>query len=285
MCAARSGPVDRDGDRIPDHADPFPDDPDRPGRTKPGTLYANTATTLFELSGGGRDAAPVGTFSFADGRSRSVTDLAIDRYGVLYAISFDALLVCDPATARCETLFGLLDAHNALGIVPGGGDGPDRLVAVTTAGGVRWMDPATGPEPLVNLSGASSGDILASGPDVVVAAEDAGAGRPDRLVQLAVGSRRVLRSETAPGGKIYGLARCGADVYALDADGSVYLSPGGGPYERVATTSHPWWGAACSPMTLTEAPVVEPRGQEPKPREPEAAEPEPDVPAPGCGCG
>ncbi len=283
LCGARSGPVDADKDGIPDHADPFPDDPDRPGRTKPGQLYANTASELFEISGGGRDARAVGRFSFADGRARQVTDIAIDRYGVMYAISFDALLVCDPSTARCETLFGLLDSHNALAVVPGGDEVPDRLVAATTAGGVRWMDREKGPEPLLALPGPSSGDLFAYSSNRIVAARDTGAALPDRLDEFSAAPPSILRGRDAPGMTIYGLARCGADIYAFDENGTIHLSPGGGSFVRAASTVHPWWGAACSPMQLTSAPVEEPRGPEPPPPEPEA-EPEPEPPAPGCAC-
>ena len=84
--------LDLDGDFIPDHADLFPTDATRPGRAAPDSAYAHTEDTLYRFD--------VATFAIqnigipnVDGGT--LTDVAIDRFGVLYAITFENLAVAN----------------------------------------------------------------------------------------------------------------------------------------------------------------------------------------------
>jgi hypothetical protein len=268
LAIAFRGTVDRDGDGIPDPADPFPDDRDRPGRAEPNTVYANTSTTLFAISPDGRDIRGIADFTFSDGTGRMVTDLAIDRFGVMWAVSFDALHVCHPKTARCEVLSTMSRSFNALAVLdvesePGG----QTLVAATTDGNVHLIRRDGTLLRTGSLGGPSSGDIMVRS-GIVLAARDEPQG--DTLVTLDAASGNVKDVIAAlPGAHTYGLATCAQIALALDEGGELHHLDAAGKATFVRDTEVAWWGAACSPETYA-----------PKPSEGDLA-PESDDPAPG----
>jgi hypothetical protein len=139
-------PPDDDGDGIPDSADPFPADATRPGRAMPSTVYMHTASELFSMDVKMYKVTWLGNFQWPDdGGVHKMTDIAIDRWGVLYGVSFDRLYVCHPFTAECWGQGSLPDGFNGLTLVPKGvlGD-EDVLIGVSGAGHWFRLEPAPG---------------------------------------------------------------------------------------------------------------------------------------------
>lgn len=279
------GMADRDQDRIPDQADPFPDDPDRPGQALPETVYAHSSATLFTVDRSSGQPTTVADFSFADGTSRQVTDIAIDRWGVMWAVAFGDFHTCHPRTGRCETIGRLPGSFNALTIVDpelfGGVE--DGLFGVTTDGAWYRIGRDGSATALGHHGGSSSGDAYHVGVSVMASRD---AGGPDELIALDPRQRDSVRSlGSLPHHEMYGFAACGERVFGFDSAGSVHRLRGE-RFERVSGTGIAWWGAACSGPRIEFERVTPPPG----PREPKVApggepgEPAPDPAAIGCGC-
>jgi hypothetical protein len=198
----------------------------------------------------------VAQFSFADGVSRGVTDIAIDRWGILWAIGFSDRLVCHPTTGRCEVMGSLPGSYNALGAVRGAVPHADVLVAAATTGNVIRIAFDGTVTPIGHLGAASSGDADHHGDRVYFAR--AGDGR-DELVSFAAddvlmgappaGPRReaALASSTT-----YGLTACHGALVTVDDRGVVRW---GEPLDLRDTidTRIAFWGAACSRPPPPEA--------------------------------
>jgi len=254
--AARVGLRDRDGDGIADRYDPFPDDAERPGRADPDTIYANTSAELYRIDDGGKSIRRIGPFSFSDGLARSVTDIAVDPWGVMWASSFDAIMVCDPHVARCEVLASTTASLNALehARTPTGDEaayGVD-LYAASTSGGLYRVDRRGRVERIGELGGPSSGDLVPHGEFIGAARDDPGG--VDTLV--AFDATDLARRDVArlPDTEIYGLARCDDHrALAFDASGWIYRADGAGSVADWKNVGHPnlaWWGASCSPRVF-----------------------------------
>ncbi len=287
MAAHKPGGMpDRDGDRIPDAFDPFPDDADRPGKARPNTIYAHSSTTLFTVDAGDGTPTAVADFGFSDGLARQATDMAIDRWGVMYVVAFSTFHTCHPGTGRCETLAELPASFNALTTVGPGvfADGSDGLLGVTTDG--RWFrigrDGTTAE--LGHHGGVSSGDAYRSG-DRIRASRD-GARGEDQLIEFDPKVRGSVQVRgPLPGHEMYGFAACREDVFGFDAGGAVYRERAES-YERLARTGVAWWGAACSGPDVAfeaSAPQEKARPPSPAPAE-EPGQPAADSAGRGCGC-
>lgn len=94
--------ADRDHDSIPDHADPFPEDAQRPGWFDPEAVLAQSASTLYWFDTAGTEVLPLAQFSFEQGTSADILDIALDRYGVLYATTGHETFTCHPRTGACS---------------------------------------------------------------------------------------------------------------------------------------------------------------------------------------
>lgn len=127
---------DRDGDTIPNAADPFPDELAWPGVATPETIYAHTAVGLFRFDVRSLSVQRIGAFG-GDAAGAFITDLAIDRHGVIYVTDTYNLLACRPDTAECRTVGVLGRFANGLTFVPPGVLDPSRDVLVGM-GGVEW---------------------------------------------------------------------------------------------------------------------------------------------------
>lgn len=288
--AGRVGAPDRDGDGIADAWDPFPDDRDRPGRVAMDTVYANTATDLYRVDAQGQRATRVGRFTFSDGRARSVTDIAADPWGVLWAVSFDAVMVCHPDTARCEVLADTKASLNGLEHArtpsPAGGlalyaSGTDgTLYLVTREGAVAYAG---------RLGAPSSGDLTPLGDFLGAALDQPARGGEDVLVPIDRGSLAVEPATPLPAREIYGLARCDdRRMLAFDAGGAIYLgqadASGAMSWRESARTPTPWWGATCTPRRVGFPGEASEGGDASRPATSEASEASPagdDAPASG----
>ncbi len=243
----RGGAKDRDGDTIPDSFDPFPDDPDRPGVAPKATLFANTSSELYRIDPDSRAVERVGGFFFADGVGRSITDLAIDRFGVLYAVTFDELLVCHPSTARCEPLAFTGGGANALGILPASSqDQPDVMVYADTRGNWTAMTGTPFKDNVARglLGAASSGDVV--GWEGAVLATRKGNLPEDEVVSFPLATSTSIPEVLVRANlNTYGLAACAGEFWMF-TDGGMIIH-GAGPTESWSGEKTPqsWWGAAC----------------------------------------
>lgn len=251
-------PNDSDGDGIPDDDDPFPDDDTLPGTVSGGTVYAHTPSRLFTME----VEAPytiteVGLFSFPNGGSGEVTDLAIDRWGVLYAITFARLHVCNPATAACYMLAELPSSFNGLTFIPPGTLDPndDSLVGVANSGEWRHLELTGNQVNQVALgsygaSYTSAGDAFSIvGVGTFASVNKAGSPSANVIVEVNPIDGSVLGEIASLTGytTVYGLAGWNGAIFAFNGGGQVLLvDPDDGSYEELFDTNHSWWGAAVS---------------------------------------
>jgi hypothetical protein len=273
LCDSPAAPADdTDGDTIPDAADPFPTDPNRPGVVKPFTVYAHTSDELFYVSIKQFEIVRVGDFAFPAGTSDArMTDIAIDRYGVLYGIGFDAVYVINPLNAECWRLGSLPQEFNGLTLVPREvlGAASDMLVGISNVGG--WWQivlvpatPTAAARVTLTFVGAfghgytSSGDAFSIEGVGTFASVDTDDDDTDDLAPLDPVTGEVTGAVTALGGfeQVWGLAGWRGRVYAFDAGGKVVvLDILTGQVLNQVTTSHAWWGAGVRTVLDEEPPT------------------------------
>jgi len=246
---------DGDGDGVPDRDDLWPEDRERPGTVEANTVYANTWAELYRI---GVKTHPIElqcAFAFPDdGGTHGMTDIAIDRWGVLYGITFDRLYVIDPRTCDCELLAGLDGAWNGLTFVPRGlldGD-DDVLVGLTVGGAWARLDLVDGVAVSTVLGGlgegrGSSGDAFSVVELGTYAIADRGEGTIDELAIIDPVDGAILEVVGPIGGytAIYGLAGWYERVYAFDEDGDVLtIDIATGEVELIGRRQGVyWWGA------------------------------------------
>ena len=244
---------DRYNDGIPDGADPFPGDPDLPGIAAANLVYAQTSSTLFTvLPGAPYTVTQIGAFTF-DQNGGSVTDIAVDSFGVLYAVTFNDLFVCDPATAACNFLASLPQSFNGLTLVPPGVIDPvyDTLVGISNVGNWYQLDVGNGTV-VINALGSygtgysSSGDAFSiQGVGTYAAVNKTGIA--DDVIVSSDPTSGTVMSEVATltgYGSIFGLAGWVGSVFAFSSNGDILLiDPVMGTWSVVQSTPHSWWGA------------------------------------------
>jgi len=251
---------DRDGDNVPDVADPFPGDAARPGVVNARTVYAHTATELYFLEVKTADVQLVGAFDFpSSATSTEMTDIAIDRYGVLYGISFEDVFAVNPQTAECWRLASLPQEFNGLTLIPREelGTSEDALIGIGVDG-LWWRLtlvaglPGTGSRIEVTHFGGygtswdSSGDAFSIAGIGTFASVDTASADRDVLVKLDPTTGAVV-AEVAPIGsytRVWGLAGWTDKVFAFDEGGMVLvLDLTTGAILSEKDMNLPWWGA------------------------------------------
>ncbi|MFO0745805.1 MAG: hypothetical protein U1F43_09035 [Myxococcota bacterium] len=252
---------DRDGDNVPDVADPFPDDPQRPGVVNAATVYAHTSTELYYLEVKTGDVYLVDAFHWpADASSREMTDIAIDRFGVLYGISFADVFAIDPQTAQCWRLAPLPQEFNGLTMVPADllGQADDMLVGISNEGGwwrlqlVPTVPPSAQQRVQLTFFGqygsswTSSGDAFSIVGVGTFATVDTASDDRDYLVAIDPTTGAVSQTIGRITGfdSVYGLAGWRDKAFAFDASGEVMvLDLTTGAIVTRKQTGHAWWGA------------------------------------------
>lgn len=240
-------------------------DPDAGARDAAGSqtsVFAHTATALYRVDPDSLAITKVADFAFADAPEQ-ITDIAIDRSGLMIGISFASVYRIDPATAvATRRASGLIGNFNGLSFVPAeavGLTGDDVLVATRNLDGtVSRIDPQTGTTSGLGdmRTATSSGDLVSVAGLGTLQTADTGLGTPDLLVQLAPGTFAATPIGTSIGfADIWGVAYWGnrllgftntGDFITIDLTTGVgTLVQGGGPA---------WWGAAVT----TRAPVSNP---------------------------
>jgi hypothetical protein len=240
---------DSDGDTIPDDADPMPDDPDMPGVAADFMAYAHTSSTLYTMDVKNYEVTLVGPFIGAS----SVTDVAIDSYGVLYAISFSNLYTCHPETAVCTQLGSLPTSFNGLTMVAPGVLDPwlDVLIGISNAGGWYRLDVDAGTVTITQLGSygagySSSGDAYMIDGYGAYAAVNKTGSSADMLVSVDPATGEVL-ADIGPidtFSSVYGLAGWSERAFAFDSSGTILqILTGSAMVSVVYEGSQVWWGA------------------------------------------
>lgn len=244
---------DRDKDGIPDDSDPFPDDGAFPGRVSGNVVYAHTAGELFKMDPFTYNVTSVGTFVL-EGQNEEITDIAIDRYGVLYAITHHRLMVCHPQTAKCRFLAKLPSQFNGLTLVPPGTllAEQDALVGISADGSWYHVTVANQQASLRRIG--SYGIGMSSAGDVFSIRGEGTFASINRVGQT--GANVVVRCDPKTGAVqsdvavttgyngLFGLAGWANGIFGFNVGGQIIsISPKTGEVKLIKTTEHAWYGA------------------------------------------
>lgn len=250
----------------PDGALDGPEEVDPP-KTE-AAVYAHTASTLYRLDPEKLDIVEIGAFQTTGGSSPGdVTDIALDKDGVMYAITFDALyrVAYKPGPPKCTKLASLGQMFNGLTMIPAGMIDADREVLVGVANDGSWfrVDVKSGATSatLTRLGAytgghASSGDAVGIIGDAVYATTKVGLGGPDHVVRVNPKTGAVLADIGAVGvSNLYGVGYWGGVMYGFADDGALYKID----LKTASATAVPlakkpaggWWGAGVTTRAPT----------------------------------
>ena len=245
--------VDSDKDGVPDVADPFPNDATKPKIAQANVVYPHTASKLFTMNVSTYAITEIGAFK-GTGYYGSMTDLAVDQWGVIYGVTFENLWTCDADTATCYKLAALPQSFNGLTMLPPGTHHPylDTLVAIANSGAWYKVSLAgSGTAQLASLGSygsgySSSGDAFSIEGVGTYASVDKAGTASDVIVSVDPMTGKVTGEIGALGSynSVYGLAGWQGKVFGFDASGAVLeidLKTSG--TKVLATTSNSWWGA------------------------------------------
>lgn len=223
-------------------------------------VYAHSSSALYRVDPITLAVNKVGDFGWPGTGSDQMTDLAIDKTGLMIGVSFTSVYQVDPTTAVATRLSGgLTGTFNGLSFVPAeqvGRTGDDVLVGTRNADGLVFeIDPMTGAATMVGDMGSysSSGDLVAVKNFGTVLTADNGIGN-DRLVRLAPQSfAATLVGADIGYAEIWGIAFWGDKLFGFTNAGQfITIDPMTGTGTLVQTNGPAWWGAAVT----TSAPVI-----------------------------
>lgn len=225
-------------------------------------VYAHTSGELYRVDPDSFAVALVAPFGWpASVGSDTMTDLAIDKNGLMIGVSYTRVYRVDPNTAACTLLSSNLQGmFNGLSFVPAaqvGGTGDDVLVGSrNTDGKIFRIDPSTGNATQVGDMGhgyVSSGDIVSVAGFGTVATVK-GAASTDILVKLAPVTFDATPIGTETGhSDLWGIGFWKNQVFGFSDDGSfVLINDQTGVASPQSTSAQAWWGAAVT----TVAPVI-----------------------------
>ena len=260
-CAFGCGPASRTGHEHPDASGGA----DSGGGNGDATIgqtyvYAHTMSTLYRVDPDTLAISMVGNFNWPNG-SDMMTDIAIDKNGMMLGLSFTSVYRIDPATAKATLLSnGLTGTFNGLSFVPAsqlGQTGDDVLVATRNADGIVFrVDPASGQTTQIGNMGSfvSSGDLVSIDGFGTVLTAGNGLSN-DQLVRLAPQTFAATPIGTDIGyANIWGLAFWKNRIFGFTNVGQfVLIDPTTGHGSVVQSNGPAWWGAAVT----TSAPVIQ----------------------------
>lgn len=223
-------------------------------------VYAHTATELYKVDPDTLAITKVGNFGWSNGTDQ-MTDIAIDKTGLMIGVSFTAVYRVDVTNAAATRLStGLSGTFNGLSFVPAamlGQTGDDVLVGTRNADGIVFrIDPMTGGSTQIGNMGSgysSSGDLVAVTNFGTVLTADNGIAA-DRLVRLAPSTFAASPVGTSIGySDIWGVAFWKNKIFGFTSGGQfVTIDPTTGVGTLVQSNGPAWYGAAVT----TSAPVI-----------------------------
>ncbi len=222
-------------------------------------VYAHTSSALYKVDPDTLAITKVGNFMWSN-NSDSMTDIAIDKTGVMIGVSATAVYRVNVTTAQAQRLAtGLSGQFNGLSFVPAamlGQTGDDVLVGTRNDDGLVFrIDAMTGSaQQIGNMGGfSSSGDLVAVTNFGTVQTADNGFSN-DRLVRLApqTFAATAVGSDTGYS-EIWGVAFWKNKIFGFTNAGQfVTIDPNTGVGTLVQANGPAWWGAAVT----TSAPVI-----------------------------
>lgn len=221
-----------------------------------GSLYAHTSSDLYRLDSGG--FVKVGTFQF-DSHPGSMTDIAINKDGLLYGVTFDDLFACDKVTVKCSWLAALPSSFNGLTFVPKGtvSATDETLIGIGTDGSWNAITVQAASASIKKLG--SYGNGLASSGDAF-SIEGVGTfattkaqfqfGGTDKLAQVnPINGATIVIGDTGVS-ELWGFAWQAGKFYGFSSSGSVYEIDVATGKAKFASFAVPgglsWWGAGVS---------------------------------------
>lgn len=245
---------DIDGDFIPNERDLFPNDNTLPGVASQDHVYAHGPSDLWRFDVPRRALQAVGSFRF-DQRSGSITDIAIDQYGVLYAVSFSDVFVCNPDTAQCWWIGGLGGSYNGLTFVPDDAGIEDVLVGISTNG--TWTAYTGVPNSVTPSSWggygsgrSSSGDAFhIRGTGTFAAVNTAGVSGID-IIEVGTHGAFVRTLTNLNYSGVFGIAGAANVIFAFTSAGAIEEIDMVTGEHHVVATGTSWWGAGVKTIVL-----------------------------------
>ena len=228
--------------------------------TKPvGQLYAQTSDSLYALDAAAKAFTLVGKFTF-DKSGASVTDIALDMFGKLYAVTNHDLFLCVTSTAACKWIAALpgTGTFNGLTFVPKGtiSATTETLIGIGTDGSWNQID-VLGSSATITKLGTYGGGWLSSGDAFSVEgigtyATLKGVSKTDSLAKIDPKTGAILSIVGETGvNQLFGLAWWNGVFYGVSNDGNIYtLDTTTGAATKVTGITVPkgvkWWGAGVS---------------------------------------
>ncbi len=245
---------DKDNDGIPNDDDVFPEDKDQPGVVVPKKIYAHSSGALSTVDVFDYTVASVGNFTWPnDGGSHQMTDVAIDRWGVLYGVTFDSVYVCNPTSAQCFFLAKLNGSYNGLTWIPAGTLDPDKdsLIAITNTGTWNHLKIMNGQVTAVQLGtyGAgytSAGDAFSIEGVGTYAAVNKNGQNSTIIVAVDPLNGKVLSELAVTQGynSVFGLAGWQGLIIAFDSSKAmIKIDPQTKVVTNLGVKNVAWWGA------------------------------------------
>lgn len=224
-------------------------DPTAPGPVELDTIYVNSGDTLFTFVPQTNTFTRVGPFVLEDGSAASVTDIAIDRLGLLYAVSEGTLYRCDPNTVVCDPI-GASSANSA-GFAEFGALSPtdDVLILVEDSDVVHVVvhEDSIDVIRVGTLEGySSSGDVMPLGGTLMLLSSPT-PGDADVLVAFDASNAQVVGELAELPPLTYGLAGFGGEVWGFTDRGQIVHVDDSGQAVEVGRTDARLWGAATHP--------------------------------------
>lgn len=206
-------------------------------------MYLHTADLLYSWDEDG-NIETIGQFYIQDDYAPSITDLAIDLSGKMYAVSSSGLYKVDPNDARLEFVCSMDQYLVGLTFLSDG-----RLLAAGDS--ILWIDPNSCARAVfvANEDYQTSGDIVGL-PDGNLYWTIRGDGGGDELVRVD-----GITGETEYIGSIgtinlWGVGYFNEVLYGFSSAGTVvHIDPNtANAFHEEQTQGQYWWGAASNPV-------------------------------------
>jgi hypothetical protein len=254
--------ADSDYDLVPDTVDLDPLDSSTPGSLRPNTIYASRTEVpnlcLIDVASGTVDCS--GNSLTKDNKPVFVKDIAIDRWGTLYATDNSSILRCSMDTRVCTSWKSLIGTNVGTWVegatfVQAGLNGPilgpsgaaESLVLMGNTG--NWFRNNNVQGTVAPFSTALGGDAFSvwGGKTYVVAAPITSPATPWVLATVHPSNGQVLATvgNTGSTTNAVGVAGWGGVAYIFESTGRIVkMNLTSGLATTFVTTTHNWTGAA-----------------------------------------